>query len=163
MATSPITKSLRMETWRKSKGFCWYCGSRIYVNPAEYTDELGKTNPKTMFSVDHLIPLSKGGKTEIDNLVPCCFSCNATKHNRDFEEFRYYLAWQKKAGLLFTDKQKEYLKSIGLHLPEHEKNYTFWFEEQDNDQENKTLPESRWLHNIRKRDIRSHNAKMHTE
>jgi hypothetical protein len=28
---------------------------------------------------DHVVPLSKGGKDFIENIVPCCFSCNCSK------------------------------------------------------------------------------------
>ena len=31
---------------------------------------------------DHVMPLSKGGADTMDNLVPCCISCNASKSNR---------------------------------------------------------------------------------
>ena len=28
---------------------------------------------------DHVVPLSKGGKDFMENIVPCCFSCNCSK------------------------------------------------------------------------------------
>lgn len=31
--------------------------------------------------MDHFIPVSRGGRTEIGNLLPCCRSCNAKKYN----------------------------------------------------------------------------------
>lgn len=31
---------------------------------------------------DHVVPLSKGGKDFIENIVPCCFSCNCSKGAR---------------------------------------------------------------------------------
>jgi len=31
---------------------------------------------------DHVIPITKGGDDVMENLVPCCFKCNASKGNR---------------------------------------------------------------------------------
>lgn len=38
----------------------------------------GKENPT---SIDHILPISKGGTHEMHNLLPCCISCNSTKWN----------------------------------------------------------------------------------
>lgn len=38
-------------------------------------------------TVDHIIPISKGGKNEYDNLVPCCKSCNSSKKDKDLVDF----------------------------------------------------------------------------
>lgn len=38
--------------------------------------------------VDHVVPLSRGGKHEIQNLVPACQSCNRSKHNKLLEEWK---------------------------------------------------------------------------
>jgi len=49
---------------------CIYCGR----------DDLPLT-------VDHKVPLSRGGTNYIENLAPACGSCNSRKHNRTAEEF----------------------------------------------------------------------------
>lgn len=41
----------------------------------------------TAYSIDHVQPLSKGGKHEASNLVIACRPCNSRKHDRDPFEF----------------------------------------------------------------------------
>ena len=36
---------------------------------------------------DHIVPISKGGRTTPGNVVPCCRRCNSRKRNRDPEEW----------------------------------------------------------------------------
>jgi 5-methylcytosine-specific restriction endonuclease McrA len=38
-------------------------------------------------TMDHVVPLSKGGTNDIDNIVPACKSCNSRKRDRDLNEF----------------------------------------------------------------------------
>lgn len=47
----------------KNDGRCVYCG-----DPAD--------------TIDHVIPRSKGGTDDLDNLVPACRDCNSRKGNR---------------------------------------------------------------------------------
>jgi len=53
---------------------CHYCSVDL-VYPYEH----GNTNSAT---IDHVIPLSKGGKHERGNLVAACLSCNSSKSNK---------------------------------------------------------------------------------
>jgi 5-methylcytosine-specific restriction endonuclease McrA len=54
---------------------CAYCGVK-------------KTSGLT---IDHVIPRSKGGKSEFENVVACCFNCNNRKDNRTPSESKMYL------------------------------------------------------------------------
>lgn len=60
-------RQLRASQWwkrKRSSGICHYCGERF--KPAELT-------------MDHIIPLARGGRSERINLVPCCKECNNKK------------------------------------------------------------------------------------
>jgi 5-methylcytosine-specific restriction endonuclease McrA len=52
-------------------GLCAYCG----VNKAN--------------SIDHVLPLSRGGTNYIGNILPACGSCNYSKGPRTLVEWRY--------------------------------------------------------------------------
>ena len=58
---------LRRSRWwqqKTSTGTCWYCGQQV-----------GFKN----LTMDHVIPLARGGRSTKDNLVPCCKECNNKK------------------------------------------------------------------------------------
>ncbi|QDK38729.1 HNH endonuclease [Bdellovibrio sp. NC01] len=60
-------RELRMSQWWKQevgKGVCYHCGNRF--KPAELT-------------MDHLIPIARGGKSTKNNCVPSCKDCNSKK------------------------------------------------------------------------------------
>lgn len=60
-------RELRQSRWWKNKlaeGVCYYC--KNHFPPEELT-------------MDHIIPLVRGGKTTRGNVVPCCKGCNSEK------------------------------------------------------------------------------------
>lgn len=56
--------------WEKQKGICHYCGCLMRKRGG------GKN---TSASIDHIIPVSKGGVNARHNLVLCCRGCNIKK------------------------------------------------------------------------------------
>lgn len=61
-----ITASTKKEVAEKTNGRCARCGKKI---------KIGSDN----FTVDHFIPLNKGGSNQTKNLIPLCVICNKEK------------------------------------------------------------------------------------
>ena len=60
-------RALRNTDWwraRLSKGVCHYCGREVGADA---------------LTMDHVIPLARGGKSVKSNVVPCCKDCNSNK------------------------------------------------------------------------------------
>lgn len=53
------------------------------------------TNDLHLMTIDHIVPKSKGGKNNIENLQPCCHECNSKKGCKDNEEFKKELEANK--------------------------------------------------------------------
>ena len=53
------------------------------VVKCEYCEALLKK-----YTIDHIIPLSKGGTNFLDNLQPLCGSCNSGKNNHVIIDYR---------------------------------------------------------------------------
>lgn len=69
-----IIQSILMNRQNK---LCAYC-----KNPMNWDD-----NSKRRITIDHVIPLSRGGKNCISNMKAACSSCNSEKGNRSEKEF----------------------------------------------------------------------------
>lgn len=64
----------KKQIFEKHKGKCAYCGLCL--------------DPFDNFEMDHVIPKSKGGGNEVDNLTPACRRCNRWKGDGEPIEFR---------------------------------------------------------------------------
>ena len=69
------------------KGFlsCEYCGSRLTCN---FKQKAGTPHPRNLATIDHVVPVSKGGgRLDEANVIVCCYACNVDKGNLDHEAF----------------------------------------------------------------------------
>lgn len=72
-------RELRQSQWwkrRLAKGRCHYCGRQ--TPPAELT-------------MDHIVPVARGGKSTKGNVVPACKCCNTKKKQLLPMEWEEYL------------------------------------------------------------------------
>lgn len=66
----------RRNVFEKDQGKCYLC--EIETHLEQLSDGY---NPK-LSTVDHVIPISKGGPHTWENVRNCCLKCNITKHDR---------------------------------------------------------------------------------
>ena len=63
---------------------CTYCSKQDLI--IEYDGM--KVNNNVKATIDHIVPISKGGGVfDIENVTPCCGTCNTKKGNKTLEEF----------------------------------------------------------------------------
>lgn len=65
-----VTNELREKIKRRDNYTCCRCGNSIW------------REPNLLLEVDHIIPVSKGGETEPDNLQTLCWRCNRQKSDK---------------------------------------------------------------------------------
>ena len=71
-------RELRKSQWWKTRiarGVCYYCEEKFA--------------PKVL-TLDHIVPVARGGRTTKGNCVPCCKECNNRKQSMlpiEWEEF----------------------------------------------------------------------------
>lgn len=92
-----FTSKERSEIYIRDKGRCGICGEFIPLNE---------------FTIDHIIPISKGGTYDYDNLQCCCFKCNQLKSNETPDDFyeKMFIALINHAKQQNNKKMKKFLK-----------------------------------------------------
>jgi hypothetical protein len=83
------------EQWEKTKQYfgdkCAYCGK------------------KRELTQDHFIPLSKGGEYTVNNIIPACQWCNASKHDKDF------FKWYQEQSFYSKTRERKILKYLNYN------------------------------------------------
>lgn len=73
-------RRLRDSQWwkrRLAKGGCYYCG---------------RSTPPKQLTMDHIVPIARGGRSTKSNVVPACKECNYKKKQLLPMEWEEYLA-----------------------------------------------------------------------
>ena len=80
---------IRQLLYERANGKCYICGRQMVLN-----DDTEKLN-ELEATIDHVVPLSKGGTNDISNCAVCCSRCNRIKGDR-----------------ILTDELKQEIKKI---------------------------------------------------
>ncbi len=73
----------RKQVFDKTGGRCIYCNTQF----------LNEYDPR--FSIEHFIPISKGGLDQLQNVFPCCKECNRYRGNKELNDWRDRLIEKK--------------------------------------------------------------------
>jgi 5-methylcytosine-specific restriction endonuclease McrA len=87
-ANVPLDKGITPRRVRLRDGdLCYYCQVEMDFTPAK-----NRVFKDDHASLEHILPLSKGGGHTWDNVVLACRKCNLSKNNKTQKEFNVYLA-----------------------------------------------------------------------
>lgn len=88
----------------------------IFARDDHVCQYCGKPYPRTMLNLDHVIPRSRGGRTNWENIVTSCVKCNFKKGGRT----------PKEANMALSRLPKKPKWSELIHLPRMRVRYREW-------------------------------------
>lgn len=108
--TKPIkaVKFSRANVYARDEYKCQYCGTKCSTSELTY---------------DHVVPRSKGGQTVWDNIVSCCYKCNARKGGRTPEQARMKLLKKPVRPKAVPRIEFDF---TGKSIPEQWRDYVYW-------------------------------------
>jgi len=116
-----ISNLKRLQVYYKTGGKCAYCGINLSMDVP--------VNSDNYFGIDHVSSYPRNN--HINNLVPCCRSCNSSKGRKSFNDFKIHRSL-KQNNLNFSIEQYEYLKdNYYLDLLEGKEMYVFYYEKEE--------------------------------
>lgn len=92
-----LTKKKRFEVFKRDGFQCMYCGN---------------APPDVILEVDHIVPTSKGGEDELNNLLTACFGCNRGKSNIPLDKAPSALAENLEVLKQKEEQLREYNKYV---------------------------------------------------
>jgi 5-methylcytosine-specific restriction endonuclease McrA len=101
-------KFSRANVFGRDKYMCQYCGDTPGTEDLTY---------------DHVLPRSKGGKTEWTNIVTCCVDCNKKKADRTPEQAKMKLMTQPRKPDL---RPESVIRMTLPTTPDEWRNYLYW-------------------------------------
>jgi hypothetical protein len=108
-----LSRIEKLEIWERDNFICIYCGEEV----TDYNKHGGKLADNAA-TIDHILPISKGGKSTKDNLGTACNLCNRILGDRfdNYEEKKLFIARVKhfitKNCELIDDNENEVFSSL---------------------------------------------------
>jgi 5-methylcytosine-specific restriction endonuclease McrA len=92
-ARTKAFRKIKREVFDRDGRVCRYCKTplRFYKDPFK-----NGLPPPDLATVDHIIPVSTGGKSEAWNLVPACHRCNTERSSMPY--IKYLELSRERAG-----------------------------------------------------------------
>ncbi len=111
-----LVKFSRVNIYTRDGHRCQYCGTKCGIDQLTY---------------DHVIPRSRNGRTTWDNIVSCCYTCNARKANRTPAEARMTLR--------LAPTRPTWIPSVEIRVstrsvPDAWRDYVYWTGEIDSEE-----------------------------
>jgi len=95
-----LNKSTQAKVFVRDQWCCRYCGTEVLFSPSLRTleqlvpghgyyhrngrrDQMAGLLLDQCACIDHIVPVSKGGTDDLDNLVCACWRCNTAKSDQD--------------------------------------------------------------------------------
>lgn len=97
MERKSISKKLRFEVFKRDSFTCQYCSAKP---------------PKVPLEVDHIMPVCKGGKNNIDNLITACFDCNRGKSGNELTSIPQNLIEKTEIKKIAVQQYSEFQKIL---------------------------------------------------
>ncbi len=109
ISSLPLT---RRNLHARDNGRCVYCGQSISLSA---------------FTIDHVIPRSKGGTTEWKNLVTACMACNNRKGNKRWKQGEIFMTHQPFVPRLTKAAPRNLVNKLCFRQPQRAwLDYIYW-------------------------------------
>jgi 5-methylcytosine-specific restriction endonuclease McrA len=118
-----VIRLLRYVRIKKRFDYVPFSRANIYARDAYTCQYCAQSHPTPELTFDHVVPVSRGGRKDWENIVTCCVSCNRKKGGRTPEEARMRLVRTPRR----PDSAPAIRITIGLRsAPDSWRDYLYW-------------------------------------
>jgi 5-methylcytosine-specific restriction endonuclease McrA len=118
-----VIRLLRYVRIKKRFDYVPFSRANIYARDGYTCQYCAHKHPTQELTFDHVVPVSKGGRKDWENIVTCCVSCNRKKGGRTPEEARMRLIRHPRR----PDSAPAIRITIGLRdAPDSWRDYLYW-------------------------------------